>query len=859
MTFFDIWNNAGSFIQSFFAWGTFNRDAFVDNVAMRQVQKYQQKNYSLSWITIARDDVRDMMGISVNRINNYMVVATLILGVAASAVTGVTFDPEVPDFVVYAFNLSIGNSIIYLTLTIMFGVKGQNSAFTNTMKLLTYKIRPEPPAEYNHDYMKQAQYIEALGPSQLFRIPGTKPAYHCEDNGPALRKKMQQSVKSTFGRSGSSSSHHAALPPGWESAEDPSTNCIFYHNRSTGVSQWEHPGATSGHDVMLEKPNAEDATPLESLTVSSPYLWYLAKFARFMRLWLPYDTYAKYSMGLGIIALGQGSAYFTLGKLVGESHRKMSYWAVVAMTCSMMYLVVLVTVQNFSPKNVESQIAIYALLMGGPLLLTVASTTQHVLIELACVPLSYLTHVFFWFSVFLLAQREMTDPQLNFKRNGTLDFWDSSKKQYQEKGGLLVDARQQHQGSVIGRQTTERSKADYDWKDGQWESASRASPEHGDSDIVGEMGGEEDHWPTDDVAFEERSASLDRQTKWTLRQTLFLSAVLWMALFGWAAGKYYSVVVEPDVTAPGGRSSLSTPASSLLMGEVAVQWPALFWPHSVACAGDGSVFLADKTRIYQMVGGLAGGSLRHIRCDTNGSIADISVACNADGCEPVALIRGSVRSPSKIVLCSQDVSQPLLQNPVPADLLDVRAAASVGGVGVWTEPIERQRLLVAHTGDLVQYASGGPRQGYNGTWTPEWFVGAVGKETPLGSRQLGVPRHRAGGVLRAIDTFGGALMLFFDGARANATSATGSVQTSSSTSHQHATVDVRDAASMKRMGSWSLPASVGNGLLGGCALAGGTALVLPASIGEGSLQGSRPRLVRLRLPRATDSSDRDES
>ena len=110
--------------------------------------------------------------------------------------------------------------------SIMFGVKGQNSAFTNTMKLLTYQawsadsclvkrrrlctwqVRPENPAEYSHDYMKQAgseckvqdskvvsttlacsflqlgsisssprqaQWVERNGLAALFRIPGSVP------------------------------------------------------------------------------------------------------------------------------------------------------------------------------------------------------------------------------------------------------------------------------------------------------------------------------------------------------------------------------------------------------------------------------------------------------------------------------------------------------------------------------------------------------------------------------------------------------------------------------------------------------------------------------------------------------------
>jgi len=99
----------------------------------------QHISCSLGWIAIARDDIRDMMGISIHRINNYMIVATLILSVAAGALLSVSFSPECPGFIVFAFYLCTGISLMFLMESIMFGVKGQNSAFTNTMKLLTYQ------------------------------------------------------------------------------------------------------------------------------------------------------------------------------------------------------------------------------------------------------------------------------------------------------------------------------------------------------------------------------------------------------------------------------------------------------------------------------------------------------------------------------------------------------------------------------------------------------------------------------------------------------------------------------------------------------------------------------------------------
>eukprot|EP00438_Fugacium_kawagutii_P032267 Skav209898 [mRNA] locus=scaffold2642:404817:414089:- [translate_table: standard] len=76
--------------------------------------------------------------------------------------------------------------------------------------------------------------------------------------------------------------------------------------------------------------NLEEATPLESLVMRTSHTWYLSKFAEFMRLWHPYDMYAKYSMGLGILCLGHSSTYFALGVLSVQDYYLTEYAAFVA-------------------------------------------------------------------------------------------------------------------------------------------------------------------------------------------------------------------------------------------------------------------------------------------------------------------------------------------------------------------------------------------------------------------------------------------------------------------------------------------------------------------------------------------------
>ena len=373
---------------------TFNRDAFADNVGWRQNQKYQQKNYHISWVAIARDDIRDMMGISVNRINNYMIVATLILSVAAGTVIGVSFDDHVPMFLVFAFYLCLGTSLVYLLLAIMFGVSGQNSAFTNTMKLLTYQVRPENPAEYTHDYLRQAQWIEQNGLKALFRVPGLLPSYQ-ED---MLKKKGidGKPIKDIKGQPLRSN--------------DPEVIESMGGNRMQ---------------------NLEDDTPLESLVQRSTHTWYLTKFAEFMKLWHPYDTSSKYAMGLGIISLGQGTAYFSLGKLISNARPLTEYGALI-ITAVFVFMAILSTMQHLHGKPRTMRFIVIALLMAGPFLGAIGAVTDYEGLRQAVVPMCFLCHCLQWLAALILVgadPRVLQDDTL--LRGG--GFWASRKKHHAKK------------------------------------------------------------------------------------------------------------------------------------------------------------------------------------------------------------------------------------------------------------------------------------------------------------------------------------------------------------------------------------------------------------------------------------------
>lgn len=796
MSFSDWFGLLGTGIQSSFAWIAYNRDGFVDNISLRQNQKYQQKNYEISWIAIARDDIRDMMGISVSRINNYMIVATLILSVAAGAVVSVSFNSNCPAFIVFAFYLSSGISLVFLMLAIMFGVKGQNSAFSNTMKLLTYQVRPENPADYSFDYMKQTEWIEQNGLGALFRIPGIIPVYGRETKEGEARQNTRL-AKNQTGKGKKDAGAVAALDKGGGGSSN-----------STGFS------------------------PFESLAQRSSHAWYLTKFAEFMRLWHPYDIYSKWAMGLGIICLCHSSAYFTLGSISVHSYRNGDYAACI-IAFSFMFMVSLIIMTNFKHDSMLTRLGSTVLIAMGPALAALASVTEDEVHRQATVPVSFLLHFIFWIAVFCRTLcRDFQDQTVNFVNRG-YGFWESADRRIEtqkldDERARLASHVDEEMGFKESSDTTfgkeqklkeslpvfgdRTSSMGFDasitascWPIGQrlrrqlerplndpfaTKELSSAQKERPNSD-PGERG-----WPTDDLEFEQRASETSASIKSTMRNTILCSAGLWLAMFSWAAMSYWVDVDNFGVK----RVVYKT---SQVQDDLLIRWPnPLFRPIAASCA-QGSIFVTDGFRIYSVS---ESRKAEEIPCPgLEQRIVDLSVSCNEQGCSPLALVNSSsITSFSSVIDCPSGTIQPLLQDDTASEHFDV--------VQMKSEP----RLFATRKQQMVVYSS------TSSQWKPEAFLGQLSFLSELGGMDSR-PLQDAEGLV-ALSSVG--TNLFFI-RRAVPT---------------RAAVELKDAMTMESKGLWQLPTGF-PAIQGGCAESNSSLLVLVGKeVGTGSSQ-----LIRLSL------------
>lgn len=556
----------------------YNQAAYCSNVGWRQAQLYQEKNYHLAWAAVARDDVREMMSISVNRINNYMLVSTLIMAVAADALFFVQeFDDDCPPFVRNAFWLSMGLSIAFFALSIMFGIKGQNSAFVNTMRLLTWEIRPENPAPYTHDYMSQAQGFEKDGIRQLFRIPGIDAKY--------------------------------------------------LHTQQTASSQKSLAGEPNPQkDGAVKEDRERRARDLEALNPRTMDLVYLERFAHYMQLWMPYEANAKYCIGLGLITLAQGGAYFSLGVL---SWGKEGYGYVLA--CAMITIFVFLTImvysQNYKAKTRQVTALVITLFCWGPVSAAIAAlVVQPAWVRMVFAPVTCLGQSCLYLGIWAVSFAEAKDPK-----------WHA--RQYTEGP----------HGQVFGRSWEGSRHAT-----GQEDSSQSSTPFTGAAPRHGLPEANKDA-PTFTEELEEdaRARTVAAGAIKTVRITLFLAGSLWLGL----------LMVELLPRAPWQQPH------ALQLQRVQVEWPSeAARSHALACAG-GDIFVANRYQVFRLQRRAGRAALAEPwACGRLAApIKDVAAACNSTGgCWPI-LLSQSERQQNVVVDCAGWPEAVLSQEHRPAE------------------------------------------------------------------------------------------------------------------------------------------------------------------------------------------------
>lgn len=345
---------AGASVAGAYNWAsqiyTYNRDAWMTDMQLDQDRAYQLDNLRIAMKNMDREEIRDLMQSDIGRINNVIIVTTLILSLAGEML----FEGHIPDdcaaFVLNAYMLCLGSAILHLVLSILFGMYASNEAYAISTQMLTSEIRPRWQAHF--DKMKRRQGQEF---TKAFDQKSMKAIFM-----PPMAARLAKGLKGTAGQSAAEPSFHENADPLDEA-----------HGSSHFKAELD---ADAQH--LADEPSGGYREAWEELGKDN---------------WQHFKTYCFTCTAYGTKNLLEACGYLCIARLYGNNRDAWAFWAIQAIFVTLN--VVMMQFLLGTGRNLGKSLIV----AGAPLSCAIAATTSFELVDRICIPFCYFCHVAFTF------------------------------------------------------------------------------------------------------------------------------------------------------------------------------------------------------------------------------------------------------------------------------------------------------------------------------------------------------------------------------------------------------------------------------------------------------------------------------
>ncbi len=149
---------------------SYNKDAFVFEKTLKQAEVHQRQTMRVQEVALYREDIRDLFGLTTQKMDNYLIVNTLMLGFCISLLYGVDLPLGLPEWILWMWTLSISGSILFLLLSIWLCLHASITAQSLVVRLLTQWLRlPVPNAAEIGQHAVNFGHYEKV--KNLLRLP----------------------------------------------------------------------------------------------------------------------------------------------------------------------------------------------------------------------------------------------------------------------------------------------------------------------------------------------------------------------------------------------------------------------------------------------------------------------------------------------------------------------------------------------------------------------------------------------------------------------------------------------------------------------------------------------------------------
>eukprot|EP00435_Cladocopium_sp_Y103_P022079 s2000_g5.t1 len=151
----------------------YNRDNFLYDRKMRQETELKILEWRAEQAELWRDDVRDIIGLTQRKMDSYLIVSTLLLGMCLGLYTEGRLQPGTPPFLIHYYMLTL--SAAFLLMSVWLAVHASIVAQCSAVRLLTQFVRlPIPTWEALQNMRTFACNYEKLDPKDMLRVPFTR-------------------------------------------------------------------------------------------------------------------------------------------------------------------------------------------------------------------------------------------------------------------------------------------------------------------------------------------------------------------------------------------------------------------------------------------------------------------------------------------------------------------------------------------------------------------------------------------------------------------------------------------------------------------------------------------------------------
>eukprot|EP00746_Dinoflagellata_sp_MGD_P027543 gnl/MRDRNA2_/MRDRNA2_16502_c0_seq1.p1 gnl/MRDRNA2_/MRDRNA2_16502_c0~~gnl/MRDRNA2_/MRDRNA2_16502_c0_seq1.p1 ORF type:complete len:442 (+),score=77.40 gnl/MRDRNA2_/MRDRNA2_16502_c0_seq1:95-1420(+) len=360
----------------------YNRANYFFDEAQRQNRMHQVQNMRVQQASLHREDLRDLFGLTISKMDSYMTVNTLQLGFCISLYYDGRLADGCPSWLFWLHAVSLGGAFTYLILSLWFSVYASISAQSYVVRVLTQHVRLPVPTEAEIEMARAHAAEYEMNWEAALRLPfiaGKRP------RGSPDQERKQNGIQAT---------------------QDPRGLGDMNGGESVGASM--HPAPALRRNVSQQQ-----LTPAGDAS-------HFALFRQVQADWKGFDSYARVCMALGTYHLFQTLCYFSLAYFLSDYEEDLG---------SIFYLIIFLTIEYLLVKlelvlDPLTHIIVILLIFSGPGLAATIGIVRHKDFADYGIPAVFLLH-FAWLA-FLLSQVLMTgdiDVPSKFRTVAALDIF----------------------------------------------------------------------------------------------------------------------------------------------------------------------------------------------------------------------------------------------------------------------------------------------------------------------------------------------------------------------------------------------------------------------------------------------------